>query len=93
MEREEQGAMIAMMWGWDGMAAGGWVFMTVLWVVVIGGIVWAVAALFPRGRYRDELRRDTPEDILDRRFAQGELDAESYRDMREELRSRSGVRS
>jgi putative membrane protein len=76
---------------WDG--GGRLDFMTVLWVVVIGGIVWAVAALFPRGSARDQEHRDTPEEILDRRFAQGELDAESYRELREELRARSRVRS
>ena len=81
-----------MMWGWNGMAAGGWIVMTVLWVVVIGLVVWAVAALFPRGRGHDEERRETPEDILDRRFARGDLDAETYREMREELRGRAGVR-
>ena len=75
-----------MMWGWDGMAAGGWIVMTVLWVAVIGLVVWAVAALFPRDRGRDEVPRETPEDILDRRFARGELDAEEYREMRDELR-------
>ena len=74
-----------MMWGWDGMAAGGWIVMTVLWVAVIGLVVWAVAALFPRGRTGQE-PRERPEDILDRRFARGELDAEEYREMREELR-------
>jgi putative membrane protein len=84
--------VIAMMWGWDGMAWGGWIFMTVFWVLVIGLIVWAVAAVFPRSRAHDADRGETPEDILDRRFASGELDAESYREMREELRGRSGAR-
>lgn len=74
-----------MMWGWNGMAAGGWIVMTVVWVAVIGLVVWAVAALFPRSRTDDD-RRETPEDILDRRFARGELDAEAYREMRDELR-------
>jgi putative membrane protein len=77
--------VIAMMWGWNGMAAGGWIVMTMLWVAVIGLIVWALAALFPRGR-TDQEPRETPEDILDRRFARGELDAEAYREMRAELR-------
>jgi putative membrane protein len=83
--------VIAMMWGWNGMAAGGWIIMTVFWVALIALTVWAVAALFPRGRTDDGARRETPEDILDRRFARGELDADDYREMREELRSRGGV--
>ena len=82
-----------MMWGWDGMAWGGWIFMTVFWVLVLGLIVRAVAALFPRSRAHDGDRGDTPEDILDRRFARGEIAAERYREMREELRGGSAVRS
>lgn len=80
-----------MMWGWDGMAAGGWIFMTVFWVALIALVVWAVAALFPRGRNDDGVRRDSPEDILDRRYARGELDAEDYRRMREDLRGRDSA--
>lgn len=80
-----------MMWGWDGMAAGGWIFMTVFWVALIALVVWAVAALFPRGRSDDGARRDSPEDILDRRYARGELDAEEYRRMREALRGRDSA--
>jgi putative membrane protein len=79
--------VIAMMWGWNGMAAGGWIIMTVVWVAVIGLVVWAVTALFPRGRGHDQVPRETPKDILDRRFARGELGAEEYREMRDELRS------
>ncbi|WP_370327606.1 SHOCT domain-containing protein [Euzebya sp.] len=77
-----------MMWGWNGMTTGGWILMTAFWVGVIALIVWAVARQFPRDRTDENVRRETPEEILDRRFANGELDAEEYRDRRQEVRSR-----
>lgn len=79
-----------MMWGWDGMTAGGWMLMAVFWVAVIAFIVWAVVGL-SRGRSDGGAHRETPEEILDRRFASGELDAEEYRERREELRGRGGA--
>jgi putative membrane protein len=83
---------MAMMWGWGGMAWGGWIFMALFWVVLIGLIVWAVAGLFPAGRRQDEQPRQTPEEILDLRLARGEVSIEDYQEMRAELRGRSGVR-
>ena len=80
-----------MMWGWEGMAGGGWIFMTLFWIALIVLIVWAVAALFPRGRERDGGPAETPQEILDRRYARGEIDAETYRSMREDLSGRGGV--
>jgi putative membrane protein len=71
-------------YGW-GMGFAGWVFMGLFWVVVIGLVVWAVLALLPSGRGGALPGRETPEEILARRFAAGELDAEQYRRAREEL--------
>ena len=40
-----------MMDGWDGgMGVTGWLLMTVFWVALIAGIVWAVGNLFPSRR-------------------------------------------
>lgn len=72
-------------WGW-GMGAGGWIAMVVFWVAVLALIVWAVARIFPGGSGREAGPwSETPEEILDRRFAAGELDAETYRSMRAAL--------
>ncbi len=44
-----------MMNGWHGgMGAGDWVLMSVLWVVLIAVVVWAVASLLQRGGGRDQ---------------------------------------
>lgn len=71
-------------YGW-GMGPWGWIFMGLFWVVVIGGIVWAAMALLPGNRRVGPERRESAREILDRRFAAGELDVEQYRRAREEL--------
>jgi putative membrane protein len=80
-------------YGW-GMGVGGWIAMTVFWVAVLALVVWGVTRLLPSGRGPDVgARRETPEEILDRRFAVGEIDAETYQRMRTELASgRAGRR-
>jgi putative membrane protein len=72
-------------YGW-GMGGAGWIFMGLFWVVVIGLIVWAVVALLPGARSSGgPARSDGPREILDRRFALGEIDTEQYRRARAEL--------
>ena len=78
-------------YGW-GMGFG-WLFMGLFWVVVVGLVVWAVITLLPGARTGGLGRPETPEEILDRRFAQGELDPEQYQRARQELAStRTGRR-
>jgi putative membrane protein len=77
--------MAMMGYGW-GMGPAGMIFMGLFWVLVIGLIVWALVALLPN--VRSTGRRgghETPLEILDRRFAMGEIDAEQYRRARDEL--------
>lgn len=79
-----------MMYGWDnGMGAGGWVLMILAWVALIGLIVWAIARLFPAlsgGTSRREERDvETPQQILDRRLARGEIDTDEYVRLRDVL--------
>lgn len=77
-----------MMNGWyGGMGAGDWVLMSILWVVLIAVIVWALANLLSRGGGREQANlAERPEDILDRRFAAGEIDAAAYDAQRAKLR-------
>jgi putative membrane protein len=70
---------------WDG--PGPWVVVFPLfWALVIFGIAWTFRG---RGGWRRGWsaapRPETGAEILDRRFAQGEIDAEEYRDRRAEL--------
>ena len=80
-------------YGW-GMGAGGWIAMTVFWVALITLVVWLVVRVLPgggdnvrEGRREGFAGTETPEQILDRRYAAGELDLESYQVMRATLAS------
>ena len=79
-------------YGW-GMGGAGWIFMGLFWIVVIGLIVWAVVALLPGNRSGGgPPRAQGPREILDRRYALGEIDTEQYRRAREELVAASAER-
>ena len=78
-----------MMWGYG----PGWAWMMLmplLWLVLIAVIVWAVIRLVrpPGDGERGRQHRETPQEILDRRFASGEIDAEAYRQARAHLAGR-----
>lgn len=78
-----------MMWN-NGMGGGGWIAMTLLMVGFWALVVVAVVALF-RGLSRDgqpsrsAATRD-PGQILDERFARGEISAEDYHARQDVLR-------
>lgn len=76
-----------MMWG-NGMGWGGWLLMTLTTVGFWALVVFGIVALFrgtggsvPRGGSRE---RDAQQ-ILDERFARGEIDPEEYRSRQSQL--------
>ena len=75
---------------WDGW--GWWplmMLMMLLWIVLIAVIVWAIVRLVQRhDGGRGWHGRETPQEILDRRFASGEINAEEYRQARAHLSGR-----
>lgn len=72
---------------WNGMGWGGWIMMTVT-VVAFWALVAAVVVALVRSTRGDapryERRKDALE-LLDERFARGEIDEDDYRDRRELL--------
>ena len=80
------------MMGWyhDGVSWAGWLVMVVGMVAFWGLVVWAVIAIFrsTQGSSGSDaaLRRD-PLDILDERFARGEIDESEYRARADVLRA------
>lgn len=81
------------MMGWyhDGMGWGGWLVMTLVMIAFWGIVIWGLVAIF-RGSVRDTgtaagARRRDPMEILDERFARGEIDAEEYRARQDVLRA------
>lgn len=79
-----------MMDGWGGgMSAAGWILMGLFWVLLILVVVWAVTQLLP-GRRAEQPREpepddDSPDAILARRLARGEIDIQSYDALRDRL--------
>jgi len=82
--------------GWGAMTSFGWAMMVVLWVSVIGLVVWAMTRIFPgggssegtRGAHDQGRDGDGPTDpraLLERRLAAGEVDPETYDRIRERL--------
>jgi putative membrane protein len=79
--------------GWGGMGMGGMIGMIVFWLLLIAAIVWAVSRLLPGRQLRQHHSgpgQETPEEILDRRFARGEIDLEAYQMQRAALASARG---
>ena len=77
------------MMGWyqDGVGWGGWIVMTIAMVAFWGLVVLAGFSLFRAQRPRKSTgdRRD-PMQILDERFARGEIDEDEYHARRSVLR-------
>ena len=65
----------------------GMLFMGLFWVVLIVGAVWLVSALFQTGRSQNMGggHSQTPREILDQRYARGEITREQYELMKEDL--------
>lgn len=68
-------------WYYGGMGWGGWIVMVLAMVVFWGLVIFAVVAIFRGSRGSDSVdhtpSRD-PQQILDERFARGEIDADEY---------------
>ncbi|HEY8531623.1 MAG TPA: SHOCT domain-containing protein [Limnochorda sp.] len=91
-----------MWWGWGqwpGHMAwyGPWwigaLFMILFWAVLIGGIVWLVRTLAEGSRTARQEGPSRALAILEERFARGEISAEEFRRMREELQAGRPPRS
>ena len=79
-----------MMWWNNGMGWGGWVVMSVTMIAFWALVVIAVVAIFRSDRDTDPpraLKHRDPEQILDERFARGEIDIEEYHDRQSALKA------
>ena len=76
------------MWSYDGWT--GWFWMVAMMLLFWGGLI-IVAVLLLRGRGGGQADRQAPRgpsaaEILDERFARGEIDREEYEERRNALR-------
>ena len=81
-----------MMWGYGSWGWAGWLMMSLVMLVFWGGLIFGGIALWRSAgrseRDHQQPGRPGPEQLLDERFARGELDAEEYRSRRELLQAR-----
>ena len=73
-----------MMWWYNGSGWGTWVLMTLGMVAFWVAVVWVIGLLV-RSTTADRPRRQRALEVLDERFARGELDAEEYEARRQIL--------
>lgn len=73
-----------MHWGDYGWEMGfGWVFMIIFWALVIFGVFFVVQAAMRIGK--GEAQKETPLDILKKRYARGEITREDFERMKDDL--------
>jgi putative membrane protein len=70
-------------YGCSNMSVLGWLVMIGFWGGVLAVAVWAMGRLFPASRSE----QPSATEILDRRFAAGEIDEKAYRRARDEVTS------
>lgn len=69
---------------------GGWgltmmLIMSMFWLIVLGGIIWFLVWAIRRMSAGGTPQQETPIDILNRRYAQGEISREEFERMKREL--------
>mgnify|MGYP001600958123 CR=1 FL=1 len=74
-------------WGWPGHFFGGPLGMivgVVFWAAIIYGVVYLFSR-FAKNPFGVDAKRETPIDILKRRYASGEIDAEEFAKRKKDL--------
>lgn len=86
-------SVMVMMYADNGWAWSVMMLMPLLWVALLGAIVWAAVRLAQTGGQSSSQsagpRQETPQEILDRRFASGEIDEQAYDAARDRLAGRA----
>jgi putative membrane protein len=70
-----------------GFGGFGMVYMLIFWVLIIGLAVWLLTRLFPAGtdRARRSDGKESALDILQMRYARGEISQREYEQMRRDI--------
>ena len=68
-----------------GMGFGGGIFMIFFWVLIILGVVYLVKMVLSGGA-TDEKKSESAQDVLEKRFAKGEISKEEFEDAIEVLK-------
>lgn len=71
-----------------GFGIGGGLLMLLFWGLLIVGAVWVIRSLFSGGSnssFRQSEREESAKEILDRRYASGEINRDEYETMKGDL--------
>lgn len=69
--------------GWMMPFGGGW--MVIVWVAIIGSVVWGVVALTRRRDTGRRINEHNPMDVARGRYARGEISREEFEQIRRDL--------
>ena len=69
------------MYQWHGSGGG---FMWIFWIVFIVALLWALATVIDRGK-RANNRQSSALNILEQRYAKGEIEREEFEQKRKDL--------
>jgi putative membrane protein len=64
---------------------GGGIFMILFWIIIIFGVFYLVKSLSGRTNSQDQ-KRESAQEVLQKRFARGEMSKEEFEDAMEVLR-------
>ncbi len=75
--------------GHGAMMGGMWFFSILFWVVIIAGVVLLAKWLLQRGQNKEGSRvnEESALDILAKRYAKGEIDRETFEQMKKDIGS------
>ena len=72
--------------GWGGMVFGG-ILMFLFWGSLIALLVWVVRSFLIRSEHHPKVVEPSAREILDRRYAQGNISREEYECIKEDLKN------
>jgi putative membrane protein len=78
---------MGMHWGMGWGMGFGWLLFVVFWALVIAALVLVVKRLMPQTQTAGGARQQTPLEILQSRYARGEIEREEYEQKKRDLTS------
>ena len=75
------------MMGYGYMGIWGWLWMLLFWGGLVVLVIWLISQLFPTTKQQDSRSGPPPsaKEILDMRYAQGELSRDQYQEIKQTL--------
>jgi len=72
-------------WGGGGFGPFGMIIWLVILVAIVAGIVWLVRTVAPAGAQHSSTRRSAGLEVLEERYARGEINREEYLQKKQDI--------